>query len=53
MTTLKVPRRKKKKKIKMLCPQHFSQYFYKKILSNKLLQAVIDGKKIILVVGSN
>ena len=34
----------------MLHPQHLKK---KKILSNKLLQADIDGKKIILVVGLN
>ena len=34
----------------MLRPQHLKK---KKILSSKLLQADIDGKKIILVVGLN
>lgn len=37
----------------MLCLLYFSQHFYYKFLSNKLLQAVNDGKKIIPMGGSN
>ena len=42
---------KDKKKEREKCYVH--NILKKKILSSKLLQAVIDGKKIILVVGLN
>ena len=43
----------KDKKKKMTRPQHFFyNIFTKTVLSSKLLRAVIDGKKIILIVGS-
>ena len=43
----------KKKREKNATSTTFFTTFLQKILSSKLLQAIIDGKKIILVVGSN
>ena len=34
-------------------PQYFSQHFLQLMLNNRLLQLIIDGKKIIIVISSN